>query len=363
MMNKPLTLPIIADSGAPEGSADYTTVVLFHAYAWTSEAFRKMLPLAKAFNARLILANRRDYVGAAPFTIQERTELFTAASVAQTEPEAARMNTLAWMRERAREVYDLLVHIVGEHGIPLACPEANTGGIVVGGWSFGTTLMTALLANMASFPVGDVDLPKYLRRVVFLDPPDFALGFAPLSPMLDSTKALRPGTRYSDLLRDFSLFYSAYFKHGDIDNPDTYETHNPLADPAPTWHTLTPEEVEAIYDPVPGDVRGGMDSTLMSAGMSVGAFGALREAALRLPEGKGLAPEAESWDAVEVRHVWGDHSVAAMMWAMHALRAELEKEKKAGTRVRNVKFARVEGGNHIMPWDLPERTLDAILRT
>ena len=79
----------------------------------------------------------------------------------------------------------------------------------------------------------------------------------------------------------------------------------------------------------------------MRTGMAVGAFDALREAALRLPAGEG-----SGWDGVEVRHVWGDNSVAAMVWAVHALRAVLEKEKKAGIRLRSVTFARVEGGNH-----------------
>ena len=127
-----------------------------------------MPPLAKASNARLILANRRDYAGAVPYTIQERADLFAMAAMTKSEPDAARKRVLAWMQERAREVYDLLIHIVSEHRIPPSRAEANTGGIVLGGWSFGTTLMTALLANLASFPVGDIDLRKYLRRVVFL---------------------------------------------------------------------------------------------------------------------------------------------------------------------------------------------------
>ncbi|KAM5540115.1 hypothetical protein V8D89_006255 [Ganoderma adspersum] len=346
--------PIIADSGAPEGSTDYTTVVLFHGYAWTSEAFRKMLPLAKASNARLILANRRDYAGAVPFTIKERADLFATAAATKTEPDVARKHVLAWMQERAREVYDLLIRIVSEHKIPLARPEVNTGGIVVGGWSFGTTLVTALLANLASFPVGDVDLRKYLRRVVFLDPPDFALGLPVQTPMPE-IDTLPTGTQRTEI----ALFYSGYFKHGDVDDPATYAltTRLPDSEALPTWSRFTPEDIAAIYEPLPGDVRGGSDSVLMRAGMAVGAFDALREAALRLPAGEG-----SGWDGVGARHVWGDHSVAAMVWGVHVLRAELEKERKAGRRLRNVTFARVEGGNHIMSWDLPEQTLKAILR-
>ncbi len=146
---------------------------------------------------------------------------------------------------------------------------------------------------------------------------------------------------------DVALFYSSYLKHGDVDDPATYALTTPLpeSEALPKWRRFTPEDIAAIYDPVPGDTRGGMDSTLMREGMSVGVFDALREAALRLP---AHDVEVGSWDEVKVRHVWGDHSVAAMVWAVHVLRAELEKERKAGTRMRNVTFARVDGGNHIV---------------
>ena len=144
---------------------------------------------------------------------------------------------------------------------------------------------------------------------------------------------------------EIALFYSGYFKHGDVDDPATYAltTRLPDSEALPTWSRFTAEDIAAIYEPLPGDVRGGSDSVLMRTGMAVGAFDALREAALRLPAGEG-----SGWDGVEVRHVWGDNSVAAMVWAVHALRAVLEKEKKAGIRLRSVTFARVEGGNHIV---------------
>ena len=133
-----------------------------------ADAFRKLLPFAKAHNARIFLANRRDYPGTVPYSIEERTEVFTAAVESSTDAEAAQKRLVPWMKERGREVYDLLTHIVAQHGIPPIATGGKSGGIVVGGWSFGTTLMTALLANLDSFPVGDVDLRKYLRRVVFL---------------------------------------------------------------------------------------------------------------------------------------------------------------------------------------------------
>ena len=78
-----------------------------------------MLPLAKTSNTRLILANRRDYTGAVPYTIQERAELFATAAATKIEPDAAREKVLEWMRERAHEVYDLLVHIVSQSLVEL----------------------------------------------------------------------------------------------------------------------------------------------------------------------------------------------------------------------------------------------------
>ena len=133
-----------------------------------ADAFRKLLPFAKAHNARIFLANRRDYPGTVPYSIEERAEVFTAAVESSTDAEAAQKRLVPWMKERGREVYDLLAHIVAQHGIPPIGSGGKSGGIIVGGWSFGTTLMTALLANLDFFPVGDVDLRKYLRRVVFL---------------------------------------------------------------------------------------------------------------------------------------------------------------------------------------------------
>lgn len=111
--------------------------------------------------------NRRDYPTALPYTLEERALLVNAAIDVKTNPLAAREKLHAFMQERAREVYDLLVQFVARHKIPLARPEENKGGIVVGGWSFGAGWMTSLLANVVSFPVHEVELGRYVRRVIF----------------------------------------------------------------------------------------------------------------------------------------------------------------------------------------------------
>lgn len=71
------------------------------------------------------------------------------------------------MRDRAREVYDLLVQFVIDNDIPVARPSEEKGGIIVGGWSFASGWMMALLAHVAEFPIVEVELGKYVRRVIF----------------------------------------------------------------------------------------------------------------------------------------------------------------------------------------------------
>ena len=72
-----------------------------------------------------------------------------------------------FMRSRGRELFDLLVELVkvSKGGLPLA--DRGKGGIILVGWSFGTTWMNALLANIASFHTdAEVNLERYVRRVV-----------------------------------------------------------------------------------------------------------------------------------------------------------------------------------------------------
>ncbi|KAI1789099.1 hypothetical protein LXA43DRAFT_1022497 [Ganoderma leucocontextum] len=349
-------LGILKDSGPPKGSVDYTTIVLLHGYAWSSAIFSKLIPLASRHNARVVLVNRRDYPSSAPYTIEERAVLLNAAIEVKTNPLAAREKLHTFMRERAREVYDLLLQFVAQHKIPPARPEENTGGIVIGGWSFGTGWMTSLLANVASFPVQQVDLSRYVRRVIFYDASYSVLGF-PTIP--NATAPLNdPSIPYQDVTARFAVWCSAYFDNGE--SSDKYQYDNHLASPPPTVSILTQEEREATFHPVPGDPRGGSDQLLMRYGAQSGVFTVLRKSALRLPPTSAQSM-GDSWRDVEVRHLWCDRSPWVIPWAETNMRRELEEERKAGIVLRNVTFFRMRGANHFVHWVEPERAMHAIL--
>ena len=129
--------------------------------------FVKLIPLAHEYNVRLVLVNRRDYPGAVPYTSDERARLLAIGIESQVDAAAAQPKMKAFMEEGGRDLHSLLADLVANNDIPLARPEKNSGGIVLVGWSLGTSWMTAFLANVGSFPHDSVDLSNYVRRVVF----------------------------------------------------------------------------------------------------------------------------------------------------------------------------------------------------
>ena len=68
------------------------------------------------------------------------------------------------MKARALELYDYLLELVTTGGVLRA--QGSTRGIILAGWSMGATWIVALLAHVAEFPVGEVRLGEYVRRLV-----------------------------------------------------------------------------------------------------------------------------------------------------------------------------------------------------
>ncbi|KAI0635826.1 hypothetical protein C8Q77DRAFT_1099815 [Trametes polyzona] len=286
---------VLGDSGIPEGSVDHTTVVIIHGFIWHSGIFQKLIPIAGAHNARVVLVNRRDYPGAEPFTKEDRALLPTLSADEWKDAvlvAAAKEKLLKFMEARARELYDFLIELVETGGVSRPNREGGTGGIVVAGWSLAGSWITALLANVASFPVHGVLLSDYVRRVVFFDSPFVPLGLPwperrLYSPIFDDT--IPPEER----MRVFLGWISGYFKHGDT--LETLEAKTPLQIPQPTASTFSTEEMEQFIHIPPGE-PGGSDQILFEMGAKLGLFVTLRERALYLSRTEG-----DTWRDVEVR--------------------------------------------------------------
>ncbi|KAI0328019.1 hypothetical protein GY45DRAFT_1307556 [Cubamyces sp. BRFM 1775] len=341
------------DSGAPKGSVDYTTIVVLHGWGWHGGVFRKLIPLAAKSNARVVLVNRRDYPGSEPYTPEERA-VFTRLAGAAPSPEAS-AEAQAFFRDRVKEFYDFIVDFVRRENIPR--PKGDTGGLIIAGWSLASTWLTTLLANVGLFQEGDVQLSKYVRRVILYDSSHWCYGYAPppnsWQPLYDDTLS-----EEERVLR-FGIYITGYYAHGDVwaDGPSALEFRTPLDDPSPTGARMTPEELaETASAAVQGP--GGSEGLLAQVMSIHGVIVASRQGALYPQE---AIEGASNWEDVEVRHLWCDRSVWEMPWGTKKLMDEIEEAKKAGKRVRDVVFARLKGANHFAHWDMPEKTLEAFL--
>ncbi|EJC99741.1 uncharacterized protein FOMMEDRAFT_160186 [Fomitiporia mediterranea MF3/22] len=321
------------DSGIPNGSQDYITLVLIHGFAWHSGVFARLLPLAPKYNARIVLVNRRDYPESEPLG----EELNQISTIKSDTPGAIDI-LKEYAKQRARELYDFLSLFVQSEKVP------DKPGIIIAGWSFGGASMTIFLANARNFPVGYVDLARYIRNVVLYDPPYHSLGYPPPAevyhPLKDPSMPPGEGAKF------FSSWVSGYYSHGN--SVSELELRKPLANPRPTIETMTPEDIGSAMYP-PAAYPGGADFSLMEAGVQHGLFNFLREATL-YPPFTGEKPK--EWDSIQLKYIWCDKSVWEMPWGTWALQNELEEAKKKGKPIRPVSIAH---------WDRPEQALKTLL--
>ncbi|KAI0655015.1 hypothetical protein C8Q70DRAFT_457834 [Cubamyces menziesii] len=333
------------DSGVPKNSPQYTTLVMIHGYAWHAAIFSKLLPLADKYNARILLLNRRDYPGSQPYSEDELALLRPVEG--EGGEQKTRDNLWTFMRARALEIYDWLATCVNDGKICTFDPSTGIGGVVVAGWSLGTTWSTALLANGdIAASVNGVDLRNVIRRVVLYDPPFQVLGYDAKSenPRFDTT--LGP----DEMVTVFNIWVSGYYDHGET--PEEIEYRVPLKEPPPTLRRLTPQDYDAVTYDAPAKL-GGSDYILVGSGIQYGLFQRLHDEA--------FYPTHNTLPQTEVRYVWCDRSVSDVQWGIRRLQEEMDEAKKAGKRMRPITTLRIHQANHFPHWDDPESALNALV--
>lgn len=337
------------DTGPVPNSSTYTTIIMVHGFAWHGGNFHRLHPFAAKNNARLVFVNRRDFPGSDPYDEHDRLQL----SAGSTSPEAQSI-MVAFMKERARELWDFMVKFVAKEDIPPA--KGNEGGIILSTWSFAAIWLTSFLANVSGFPVNDVDLYPYIRRAILYDPPCHALGIDlpedKYHPLED--ESIPPAERPLA----FSKWVTGFFTHGST--PETLERRNPVANPPPTILTLTPEELSSSFLPQPAG-PGGSDLLQLNGGISSGLNKVMKDKAIYFTGPEGDEDQDDRWQDVELRYLWCDRSVYEMPWGTWAFRKEIEEAEKKGLKMRKITIVCLEGANHFAHWGEPERLLRALL--
>ncbi|KAL5521136.1 hypothetical protein ACEPAG_9058 [Sanghuangporus baumii] len=367
------------DSGPPSGNT-YTTVVLVHGHSYNSRTFIRLFPLAPSYNLRIIAINRRDYTDSTQLSDSDLALLFSS----NTE------NHKQFLRSRGLEIARFLAWVIDELKIPLQESQrdgARDGGLTLLGWSLGSITTLAFLRHLPSFPKELVDkLAPYLKTFIIYDSSYATLGY-PHPPWM-----YHPFHDISILASErkaaFHAWISAYFSHPYYTSQDpslvsrTYEqlalrpetalpttgTNTTGTDTfkLPSYASIEPEVFAAALETFPerserAFVHSVRSETLFDQ-LAGGVF--LRPSDTSVPEisapssGKGQSEQTSNsipLPDLQVQYVFGTNSPWTSQWCSWQLEAERELHSK--TPQRALDLIRVEGGNHFLHWDDPEKFL------
>ncbi|KAI0326884.1 alpha/beta-hydrolase [Cubamyces sp. BRFM 1775] len=343
------------DSGAPAGSADYVTLVLIHGTGFHSAVYRPMIPFAAEHNLRLVLVNVRGYPGSTPYSKEESDEL--------RSPDRA-VRALA-VTKRGMDIAAFLCWFIETESIPpiheRTDDNARVGGLSLLSWSGGNLPTIAMLAHASELSDQTRTLLEaYFRSFIMFDPSSTIIGMELPSGL--SNLRRDPSAALDVQMAQFSLavgsYYPPYTIPDRIDPLPTYESpRQPMhqtsidVDPkyTPTTSKMTPEEIRSITYP----------SILESHQHAVWAVGndIVHENLLhafydcRYDDGTGAMKKV--WPQLRVHLLWCDMTIGECAWAATVVYHGLQNAEPANRRV--VEFHKVEGANHFIHWEEPER--------
>ncbi|KAH8171680.1 alpha/beta hydrolase family protein [Sarocladium implicatum] len=351
-LKAPLAGLAYRDSGPVAGSSNYTTIILIHGMGYHNASFAPSFAAASKLGARLVVLNRRDFPGSAPYTAEEKAQLNGTLG---SSPEEGQAILRPFMKERAKEINDFIAAFVKQEAIQQA-DGAGAGGVVLAGWSLGVYWLLAFLRNAGSFADGsEVDLSKYIHRAIIHDSPTFAFGFPepddPYTPMMD------PSIPDQDRPVRFAVWIGAYFDHAS--SPDGLQRRTAQTTPPPSAAACDPSLLPSVFRP---DLvaAGGSDNAHLIAPLITGLRVADRNEVLFADVDAADAAD-KYWMGLPVRYLLCDRSIWETTWAARKLGEQFAENKDKGVVTRELTVKTLNGANHFVHWDAPETLVEALL--
>ncbi|KAH9851605.1 alpha/beta-hydrolase [Lenzites betulinus] len=342
------------DSGPPAGSTNYTTVVLIHGTCFHGAVYRPMIPFAAQRNLRLVLLNQRDYPGSTPYSVEDVENLCASDNEAKARA----------MQTRGLEIAGFLRWFIHTHKTPAIKEEGEAqslvGGISVVSWSGGNCAAVAMFSHVDKLPQETQKLfNDHLRSFVMYDPSATTIG----RPRPAGLTALRsnPSRPLDEQVAELALAVSSYYPPFTFpDHIDPMPDHPPRlpihlttvdVDPKhiPTTSKMSPDVLRSITHPPVMERNQHLLWALSHDVYRTNLTRALYDCRFG-DERTGLA---KMWPALRVHVVWCDMSVGDCLWAsvvIHALYEEADPETR-----RDVQLHKLEGANHFVHWEEPER--------
>ncbi|KAJ7595631.1 hypothetical protein C8J56DRAFT_1042716 [Mycena floridula] len=303
------------DSGTPPGNVAYNTIILLHGHTFHGATFKRLVEPARAHNIRLILPNRRSYPGTTPYTLEELESLESGKT------------------DRSEVILNLGIYLALLVDGLILKHQLHPGKVTVGGWSSGVIFQCALIRAIRHV---DEDckkrLKEYVRCVVFWDPPSNVLGFP------------SPSGAWSSV-RDLGV--SMYWAHPNISSrdPKDFTYQQPAkSDPEPTIKHVTPDI---------------LDRTAGAKGETVFQNLGFQSVLMDNTRGALLDPEVhEAWGYPSFWTLSGTASPWTLIlgaWCFEDLSRSVEDPRF------HIRSAVLEGENHFVMWDAPEKTMLALI--
>ncbi|KAL0566566.1 hypothetical protein V5O48_015442 [Marasmius crinis-equi] len=195
------------DSGAASTPV-YTTFFVIHGLGFTSAIFSRIADQGRLKGLRIVAINRRGYKGSTPYSPEEIAEL----------TEGDDKTKAAFWKMVGMHVAIFIYQFIQKESPPPVLSDFSNGGVVLLGWSAGSTFSAATIAHIDSLPE-DVQrrLTSYICGHIIQE-----LSRVPYN----------------------QLWLTSYFDHGDLStrNLDVLEYMVPSADRAPSMYNMSKKE-------------------------------------------------------------------------------------------------------------------------
>ncbi|KAJ3890269.1 hypothetical protein GG344DRAFT_49965 [Lentinula edodes] len=331
------------DSGSP--SESYETIILVHGNSFSNAVFKRLVSRSKEYNIRIMALNRRGYAGSTPYNPYEK-------SVITNEQVHTDEDKRQFFEQRGIEILRFIDQVIQRFDLP---PISNfegrrVGGTALLGWSLGIAFTLAAIANVDSDSISDETrkrLNAHLRAHILLEPAVITIGLnLPKDFWAPTHDPLIPASARASLFIHLITCYYDYDKEtiSARDQPGILSTVAPSPSRIPSMYTLTNEERTEIVTPLPQDMH--FSHVLQEP---------LRESYLKACFDEKLRSSL-ALKNMTVWHVSGDRSYP-FIWPAYWSVQEDDRKAGQGESGRFVRFKLMEGCNHFMHWDEPDKTM------
>ncbi|KAJ3798854.1 hypothetical protein GGU11DRAFT_555733 [Lentinula aff. detonsa] len=349
------------DSGPPKSSeSSYETIILIHGNSFGNAIFKRLLPFNTQYNIRIIAPSRRGFPGSTALSEEERNFFIDDKDDDDSALNARKEQILEL---RGVEILQFIDGIIQRLGIPPIqnhddnnnAEEFRKGGIALIGWSLGTTFTLAAMANTDSPLISEEmreRIGKHLRTHVMLEPALTSIGL-PLPPsawfpLRDPTIPLPSrAPLFTHLVTGYFSYSKDALTNRDLDT--VLGTIVPDISRVPTIYTFTEAEHAEIVILTP--------ESSIDLYFSKALRRQLRNAYLKVCFDGQLktGPALKNMRNV-IWEVLGDRSYSLVWPTLWEMEDDDEKHGE-GENGRLFKFVVVDGVNHFMHWDEPEKTM------